>query len=418
MKRLLFILSLLLATSGFSQIIVLLDEDFDGNSMPTGWLQSNDGGGTGTQPWTFGSPTMPGNTSLHVDNFPNNAAIFNDDAAGNGGQHDKRQLRSPYIDAHMYTNATMKLRYQYALNNKGSGGVNFFDDHLRVFIFDDAGDHSPYLANHHQTTNPVYHWIDIAQALRDSPSVNPAHFRIAWVFDDVNSSFGWGCGIDDVALMVHPDNDDCAHAKVITTLPYLTAQNAVGATNNNGFITPSGCGLGMNDGVWYTFTPSQSGTVTITVTPTGWDAEVAVYTGSCGNFVCAANADDPETITDLAVTAGTQYFINIGYYSYNTNRPEGLYSFAMTGTAILGIDENSEIQGFEMYPNPAENVLHLRAGQNMSTVRIYNMLGQEIINSKPNAVQTDLNIGNLLTGSYILKVQSGNQLGSYHFIKK
>ena len=418
MKKLFTIISLLLISTSYSQIIVLLDEDFDGNTAPAGWLQSNDGGGTGTQEWTFGSPTMPGSGNNLVANFPNNAAIFDDDAAGANGQHDRRQLRSPYIAASMYTNATMKLRYQYALNNKGYGVDNYFNDHLRVFILDDAGDASPSLSDHNQSTDPVYHWIDLAQALRDNPDVNPAHFRIVWEFDDGDSSFGWGCGIDDVAVMVHPDNDDCQHAIVIDHLTYTTSQNAVGATNNNGFITPSGCGAGMNDGVWYTFTPTQSGTVTITVSPTGWDAEVAVYSGSCGNFICEARADDPETITDLAVTAGTQYFINIGYYSSYTNQPEGLYSFVMTGTAVLGMSENNKIQQLEMYPNPATNILHLKAGQKMEIIQVYNMLGQAILNKSPNSYKSDLNIENLQSGSYILKIQSGDQVGSYHFIKK
>jgi hypothetical protein len=418
MKKLFTIISLLLISTSYSQIIVLLDEDFDGNTAPTGWLQSNDGGGTGTQEWTFGSPTMPGSSAYHVANFPNNAAIFDDDTAGANGQHDKRELRSTYIDASMYTNATMKLRYQYALNNKGIGNDNYFDDHLRVYIFDDAGDTSSPLSDHNQSTDPVYHWIDLAQALRDNPDVNPAHFRIFWEFDDGDSSFGWGCGIDDVAVMVHPDNDDCQHAIVIDHLTYATSQNAVGATNNNGFITPSGCGVGMNDGVWYTFTPTQSGTVTIAVSPTGWDAEVAVYSGSCGNFICEANADDPETITDLAVTAGTQYFINIGYYSAYTNEPEGLYAFVMTGTALLGTDEDRIIQGLEIYPNPAENTLHIQADRNINEINVYNILGQEILNNKSNSNRIDLNIENLLQGSYILKVVSGNQVESHHFIKK
>ena len=312
MKRLFIILMMLLSINSFSQIIVLLDEDFTGNTMPAGWSQvTNELGGTGTQPWTFGSAVMPGDSSYHVDNFPNNAAIFNDDAAGAGGQHDVACLRSPAIDAHLYTNASLKLRYQYAINNENNFGNNDFDDHLVVSLLSNTGAVA-IIADHHQTTNPVYHWIDIAQALRDHPEINPALFRIQWSFDDVDSSFGWGCGIDDVALMVHPENDDCSNAVVIdSALPYTISQNAVGATNNNGFI--SVCGLGMNDGVWYTFTPTQSGTVTITVNPSGWDAEVAVYTGTCGNFTCVAHADDPETITDLAVTAGTQYFINIGY---------------------------------------------------------------------------------------------------------
>jgi hypothetical protein len=45
------------------------------------------------------------------------------------------------------------------------------------------------------------------------------------------------------------------------------------------------CGGGMNDGVWYTFTPTVGGALDLVLT-TSWDSEIAVYSGSCGVFTC------------------------------------------------------------------------------------------------------------------------------------
>ncbi len=118
-----------------------------------------------------------------------------------------------------------------------------------------------------------------------------------------------------------PHNDACEDAIVIDPNGYTNTQIMNGTDNNDGFIAPSGCGDGMNDGVWYTFTPDYDGEITIDVTATDFDVELGVYTGSCGNFTCVGSADDDdgpngdtETVV-LDIVAGTQYWVNAGDYS-------------------------------------------------------------------------------------------------------
>ncbi len=136
-----------------------------------------------------------------------------------------------------------------------------------------------------------------------------------------------------------PANDDCTGATVLsgfyTTPVTLSGEDATSATNNAGFITPGGsCGSGMNDGVWYTFTAAHTGEVTLNVSPTAWDPEIGVYTGSCGNFVCLGNVDDgltgdTETIT-FNVEFDTTYYINVGHYSSNTDNAEGVFDLEVS----------------------------------------------------------------------------------------
>ena len=423
-KLLLLFTALLLVTSSYSQIIILLSEDFTGNTMPTGWGNNPGSGGSGTHPWSFGTGVMPGNANYHVDNFPNNAAIFDDDAAGDTGNRDQWALLTPAIDAYgtggEYAGSNLKLRYQYAINNINNTGNNDFEDKINVNIYDDitgAG-----VIEHTQTTDPIYQWINLSDLVYDG-SFNSSSLIIAWFFDDVDGSWGWGAGIDDVALIINPDNDACQDAIVIPSLPYSHVQNAIGSTNNAGFITPSGCGYGMNDGVWYTFTPTTSGQINISATLNilpNWDLGIGVYTGSCGNFTCVASVDDQpsgdgETINNLSVTAGTKYFINIGYYSDTTNEPEHKFMLQIDGN--LSTPENNII-GFEMYPNPSKELLNLSAENNIDVVKIYNMIGQKVLQSIPQDTQVKINTSHLQTGAYIVKVQAGEQMGSYQLIKE
>ena len=88
-----------------------------------------------------------------------------------------------------------------------------------------------------------------------------------------------------------PTNDECSTAEAVTSFPFNVSVDATSATNNAGFIDVSGCGGAMNDGVWYTIIGDGSN-VTIDVSPTAWDAKIAIYTGSCGTFTCIAEANN------------------------------------------------------------------------------------------------------------------------------
>jgi hypothetical protein len=79
---------------------------------------------------------------------------------------------------------------------------------------------------------------------------------------------------------------------------------------------------------------------------------------------------------------------------------------------------NTSIEGFNMYPNPVTNTLNLNAQEQIDAVSIYNMLGQEVLRNTPSATQVQLDMSTLSTGAYIVKVQAGNQLGSYNLIKQ
>ncbi len=260
------------------------------------------------------------------------------------------------------------------------------------------------------------------------PELAPGNYYVASRFKINNGMYTYGgtggfWNNDSATLTVTVmANDACDGAVQVVDLPYTVSQDATYDTNNDGFIDDI-CGTnGMNDGVWYSFTVATGGDITVTVDPTGWDAELAVYSGSCGNFDCVDRADsgisgDSETLTFTAL-AGTTYFINIGNFSDITDYDEGPFDLNITSTnAVLGI-ANNNIQGFMMYPNPTDDVLTIKANDRIDSVYIYNMLGQEVWADAINSTDKALHLGTLPTGSYIVKVQVRNQVGTYSFVKQ
>lgn len=235
-----------------------------------------------------------------------------------------------------------------------------------------------------------------------------------------------GCplwSLTTVAAPPVPSNDDCANAEAVTVLPFNATLDAGSTTNNNGFIGT--CGSGMNDGVWYTFTTVDAGTVDITISGVnGWDPEVAIYSGSCGTFTCVDSSDSggtggDETLTGVAVDAGTQYWINVGYYSGTTDNPEGAFTIdiSTSDSTTLGLDSES-IENFSLFPAIVKDELTIRSQDVVEKITIYNLMGQQVFTRKLNQTNSSVDLTQLSSGMYIVKAKVGNKVGSYKIIKE
>ena len=74
-----------------------------------------------------------------------------------------------------------------------------------------------------------------------------------------------------------------------------------------------------------------------------------------------------------------------------------------TPTFTLSSSSFSQIDGLKMYPNPTKNNLYIQTALNSDiNVSIVNMLGKEVVNSK--VVNNTVNVGNLTSGIYIVKI--------------
>ena len=72
--------------------------------------------------------------------------------------------------------------------------------------------------------------------------------------------------------------------------------------------------------------------------------------------------------------------------------------------ATLGIDDLVNESAFTYYPNPVKNTLSLNAQKSIETITVYNMLGQEMFRTAPNSISSELDMSNLSTGTYFVKV--------------
>ncbi|MDD7913072.1 choice-of-anchor V domain-containing protein [Polaribacter ponticola] len=86
---------------------------------------------------------------------------------------------------------------------------------------------------------------------------------------------------------------------------------------------------------------------------------------------------------------------------------------------VLGISEAKRLN-FEMYPNPSSEKLtiQLPSGTDNATVEFYDYVGRLALSKKITRNDDEINVNNLSTGIYVLKVLSENKIGSQKFIKK
>ncbi|GAA3786903.1 hypothetical protein GCM10022271_19320 [Corallibacter vietnamensis] len=89
---------------------------------------------------------------------------------------------------------------------------------------------------------------------------------------------------------------------------------------------------------------------------------------------------------------------------------------ATVGCSPLSL-EDFGLTGFTYFPNPVNNTLSLRGVKEIQNVAVYNMLGQEVLRTAPNAVDHDLDMSGLQTGAYFVKVSIGNSTKTVRIIK-
>ncbi|MDC8001958.1 HYR domain-containing protein, partial [Aequorivita todarodis] len=196
-------------------------EDFEGSSIPSGWTTVIE---SGSQDWTFGSGDMPTG-----GDFPTNAAIFDDDAAGSGPANMARLL-SPVYDLTSASN--VQLSFDYALQDFAGSGVLYADvwdgsAWQQVFIIDDVD------------VDPV-NTGDI-----DVSAYANAAFQVRFTYDDEDGGWNWGAGVDNFLLSYEAASGGGLDV-------YLDA-NGMASVDPNDLVS------GVNEACGYTITAGGTG---------------------------------------------------------------------------------------------------------------------------------------------------------------
>ena len=222
-----------------------------------------------------------------------------------------------------------------------------------------------------------------------------------------------------------PVNDNCATALVLTpgaifaTSPQIATN--VGATNSAPTPAPT-CGIFAGGDVWYTVTVPASGNITIETQANGTslvnDTQFTVYSGSCGTFT-QVGCDDEGGVGSFSLLALTGRpageILYVHAYIYN-NSQIGTYQISAYDASLSA--SSFDKSTFVAYPNPVKDVLNLSYKSVISNVKVVNLLGQEVLNTKTNTNDVQVNMSVLNAGAYIVNITVEDTVHTLKVIKE
>lgn len=87
-------------------------------------------------------------------------------------------------------------------------------------------------------------------------------------------------------------------------------------------------------------------------------------------------------------------------------------------TSASASTDEFELSAMKVYPNPVSDVLNISLDREITAVSIFNLLGQQVIVKTVNANETTIDVSQLQSGAYFVKVMSGNEVKTSKIIKK
>ena len=224
-----------------------------------------------------------------------------------------------------------------------------------------------------------------------------------------------------------PANDECASAVMLTAggtyAAYPTNGTNASATTSSQ-AAPTTCNGFVGGDVWYSVVVPANGNITIetglaTTGGSPLDTVFTVYTGTCGALT-QINCDDDGAATEAyslkamtGLTPGSTIYIRVYEYS---NDVQGTFAISAYDSSLS--TNSFDRANFSYYPNPVQNVLNLSYTKNITSVSIFNLLGQQVLDVQMNASEGQVDMSRLASGAYLVKVSADNEVQTIKVIKE
>ncbi|WNM18306.1 T9SS type A sorting domain-containing protein [Flavobacterium capsici] len=236
---------------------------------------------------------------------------------------------------------------------------------------------------------------------------------------------GWNVGsigafnMDVTCTDVNPpavNNQDCGTSLAVNVDGIIVnSDNSFGTVNS---AQPTCDTFGSIQDVWFSFVAPTSGLVDCEVSlGTITSANFTVYEGACGSLTevagtCNSNFTTTTTENLTGLTAGNTYYVQV----WSNSSEQGTFGLRLSDPSLsnTGFDNST----FTYYPNPVKNILNLSYSQNISHVEVFNLLGQKMTSNDFNANTAQVDMSNLASGAYLVKVTSDNTTKTVRVIKE
>ncbi len=370
----------------------LLSEDFESSTeIPATWTTVNEVT-TGDPADVFAIESSgeayyfgAGNTLLYTAaGMSGNYAIANSDAAGSGDA--TFSLISPPFDASALTGETILLTVNHFFA-AGYGGA------ASISVSSDGGTNWTSVQDYSASNSVGAKVIDITTAVNNSAT---AHVKFSY-----SANYAMWYAVDNVVVQVQPD----APGAVINPVP------ADGATDVQIELTEAG-----SKKIDFTFDPATTGGP---ATSYNWKGGLYAVVDSLSLSV--------DGFTGPGITYGNTYEggwqENTTYYwiveavglGGTTTSP--IFSFT-TGGDPLSSDELLPFAKIKLYPNPASEYVNVELPFKVDRILVLDINGKQVKEISNLSVGVNsIQIEELSSGNYFVKLESGNKTRILRFVK-
>ena len=208
----------------------------------------------------------------------------------------------------------------------------------------------------------------------------------------------------------------------VTTKTYTVNFSVDSNTSCNGTSTDAQQGMFSNGGYSYKFETLENGDVRMTFE--------LLESGAVG-IVAYAWKEDPFAETAMTVVE-TEATIDLTGYSTGEDISYAVkfawadggfgvtkyFNYTVGDACTLGI-ENLDVTAYNIYPNPTQNSWTIKAkSENMTTIKVFDVLGKNVISIAPNTAEATINASSLKTGLYFAIIKTAKGTSSLKLIKK
>ena len=129
---------------------------------------------------------------------------------------------------------------------------------------------------------------------------------------------------------------------------------------------------------------------------------------NCYTFNIIDTYGDGGARATLTDSNNVVVFTTTGNYGSGTSK-----NFSTDGF-VLGTNE-TQLENISLYPNPASTILNLRNAENAS-IQVYDLLGKMILSKVNISMDEQIDVANLQTGTYFMKISKDNLVTTKRFL--
>ena len=163
-------------------------------------------------------------------------------------------------------------------------------------------------------------------------------------------------------------------------------------------------------------------TVTVVPAPTGAATQSLSSLLTLGDIVVTGSnitwyATAANAASGTSPLSSTQLLANTTYYATQTiNGCRSAASLAVTITTLA--NQDFDMTQFTYYPNPVIDLLNISYSQDMTSVKVFNIVGQQLMSKQINSNTTQIDMSSYANGAYFIQVTTENAMKTVRVIKK